>query len=267
MKRSLSERIDARLTQVGITARAASLESGGGPDVIRDIKRATQRGRQGRVNADYLLGLCRAMQVPPEFFSDDFDDSALPPPKRHGDEDTDSANAGGARSVAVEAPPHDNGKASSMPTNAGRVPEIDVRGGMGPGGLAAWDYRPDRDGTPMEVDGELAEWFIPPDYLRRELRVRNGDARIIEVQGDSMEPTLLPGDRVMIDTGSRVPSPPGVFALWDGLGVVVKRLEFIPNTDPMRFIISSDNPKHERYERTSDELSVIGRVVWFGRRL
>jgi DNA-binding XRE family transcriptional regulator len=167
----------------------------------------------------------------------------------------------GAANLKSRPKPHQSGPSSSA------VPEIDVRAGMGPGGLAAWDYEPDGDGRPCEVDHVLGMWELPPAYLRQELRINPGAGRIIEVQGDSMEPTLSPGDRVMVNTHDRTPSPPGVFALWDGLGVVVKRVEFIPNTDPLRFVISSDNTKHERYERTAEELNIIGRVVWFARRM
>jgi transcriptional regulator with XRE-family HTH domain len=147
------------------------------------------------------------------------------------------------------------------------IPEIDVRAGMGGGGLALLDYHPDGNGGQSEADAVRGRWALPVDYLTRELHVLPNAVRIIEVQGDSMQPTLQPGDRVMVDTHDRTPSPPGIFALWDGLGTVVKRVEFIPNTDPLRFVISSDNPVHQRYERTADELNIIGRIVWYGRRM
>lgn len=147
------------------------------------------------------------------------------------------------------------------------IPEIDIRAGMGGGGLALLDYRTDDNGGTTEVDAVRGRWDLPVDYLTRELHVIPSGVRIIEVQGDSMYPTLQPGDRVMVDTNDRTPSPPGIFALWDGLGTVVKRVEFIPNTDPLRFVISSDNPAQQKYERTAEELNIIGRIVWYGRRM
>lgn len=162
---------------------------------------------------------------------------------------------------------HKNGRPPCAPSEPAKVPEIDVRAGMGGGGEALLDYRPDGNGGLMEMDAVTALWELPPDYLNRELRVRPGAARIIEVQGDSMEPLLVTGDRVMVNLLDRAPSPPGIFAIWDGFGVVVKRLEFIPNSDPPCIVISSDNPKHGRYERTADEVNIIGRVVWFARRM
>jgi phage repressor protein C with HTH and peptisase S24 domain len=47
-----------------------------------------------------------------------------------------------------------------------------------------------------------------------------------------MEPLLASGDRVLIDTSQRVPVPPGIFAIWDGMGLVAKRIEHEPNSDP-----------------------------------
>ncbi len=119
----------------------------------------------------------------------------------------------------------------------------------------------------METDGVSGCWSLPSDYLYAELRVAPRAARLIEVQGDSMEPTLRAGDRVMIDTADQRPSPPGVFALWDGFGVVVKRIEPIPNSDPPTIRVQSDNTNHQAYNRSAAEINIIGRVVWFGRRL
>lgn len=59
-----------------------------------------------------------------------------------------------------------------------------------------------------------------------------------------MEPTLESGDRVLVSNADRLPSPPGLFTLWDGFGVVVKRIEHLLNSDPLTLSIASDNPKH-----------------------
>jgi len=147
------------------------------------------------------------------------------------------------------------------------IPEIDVRAGMGGGGEAPIEYVADGNGGHITTDAIRGTWSLPNEYLRSELRVDAGALRIIEVQGDSMEPTLRSGDRVMINSRDKRPSPPGIFALWDGYGVVVKRLELIPNSEPATVKIISDNHNHSQYDRTVGEVSVIGRVVWFARRV
>lgn len=150
---------------------------------------------------------------------------------------------------------------------AGTIPEVDIRAGMGGGGIAMAHNHTDEHGNTFEVDDIRGLWCLPPDYLRHELRITPERARIVEVQGDSMEPTLRPGDRVMIDTAQRSPSPGGLFGLWDGFGVVVKRLELIPNSEPPSVQLISDNDRHSAYERTADEVNIIGRVVWVARRV
>ena len=136
---------------------------------------------------------------------------------------------------------------------AGRAPmlkieELDVRAGAG-GGLIS------------EQERIVAEWQVPTEIVRGYSTAPAAELRIITVMGDSMEPTLMPGQRVLVDTGDRVPSPPGVFVVWDGLGLVVKRLQVLPHSDPTRVKITSDNGKYDPYERTVDEAYIQGRVI------
>jgi hypothetical protein len=147
------------------------------------------------------------------------------------------------------------------------ITEIDVYGGLGGGGEAGTSSVPGGDGGSITTDDVRAQWHLPEYYLRSSLRVDVKQARIIEVLGDSMEPTLKSGDRVMLDLRDKRPTPPGLFALWDGIGVVVKRLDHIPNTDPPMLNIKSENKEHDDYERTIEEITIIGRVIWYARRL
>lgn len=112
-----------------------------------------------------------------------------------------------------------------------------------------------------------AHWSMPSDYLRFELGVSSSNFGILETVGDSMTPTIVSGDRVLVNFDDRTPSPPGIFALWDGLGTVIKRVDHIPNSDPLTFRIISDNSQYDSYERTAEEINVIGRVVWRATRL
>ena len=80
-----------------------------------------------------------------------------------------------------------------------------------------------------------------------------------------MTPTFNPLDRVMVDLSDQTPSPPGVFVIWDGLGLVVKRVEHLAHSDPPRVRITSDNPKYQPYERILGEAYIQGRVLgkWY----
>ena len=135
------------------------------------------------------------------------------------------------------------------------IPELDVRASAGPGAL--------HDG--LEEGRET--WLFPDAVIRHEFRARAADLRVITIDGDSMEPLLSSGDRILVDTSQRVPAPPGVFVVWDGIGVVAKRVEHIPNSEPARIIIRSINPEYQTYERTAEEVRIVGRVIWMARRL
>ena len=162
---------------------------------------------------------------------------------------------------------------TALPSDLDMVPdfegiaEIGVLGGMGSGGQANLEDYGVGVGQSVSADVVRDIWSLPPDYIAGELRITSKRARIIEVRGDSMEPTLYSGDRVMLDLGDQNLSQEGVFALWDGDGVAVKRLERVRPSDPPRLRLISDNPRHREVELMSDEVRVIGRVVWVARKM
>jgi transcriptional regulator with XRE-family HTH domain len=106
----------------------------------------------------------------------------------------------------------------------------------------------------------VATWEVPVDYLVGHARSASA-VRIIRVAGDSMEPEYPSGDRVLVDTSHKFPSPPGVYVLWDGFGLVLKRLEVLQGTEPPIVRISSANPAYPAYERPAEGLAINGRVV------
>lgn len=120
---------------------------------------------------------------------------------------------------------------------------------------------------------ELAESSPGRDYhfrrswIRQSLGTSPTNLRILNVEGDSMSPTLIEGDTVLVDMARRAPNPPGIFVLHDGMGLVAKRLEHVPNSEPPRVRIISDNPLYAPYEGIADEINIVGRIRWFAREL
>lgn len=145
--------------------------------------------------------------------------------------------------------------ASRVPDGFIRIPEIDVRASAGPGAF--------HEG----LEETKVTWLFPEAIVRHEFRAPPNELRMITVDGDSMEPLLSSGDRILIDTSQRVPVPPGIFVIWDGMGLVAKRVEHIPNSDPPKVLIKSVNAEYQAYERIAEEVNVVGRVVWSARRL
>jgi phage repressor protein C with HTH and peptisase S24 domain len=105
------------------------------------------------------------------------------------------------------------------------------------------------------ADSALAEWPA------------SAGLRMLTAVGDSMSPTIAPGDKILVDTTQRVPSPPGIFAVWDGPGLALKRVEFLPHSDPPAVRLAMDNGKYSVFEVPVATLKIWGRVVGRLRRM
>lgn len=126
----------------------------------------------------------------------------------------------------------------------------------------------DKNSTPKILDEHEGEpYYFRSSWVHDRLNTKAENLRMVFVQGDSMEPTLCQGDMVLVDVTKKNPSPPGIFVIFDGMGLVVKRLEFIPNSNPASVRVLSDSPQYHPYERQIEETEIIGRVVWFAREI
>ena len=123
-------------------------------------------------------------------------------------------------------------------------------------------------GSIADVDEDAARDFhFRRAWIRDRLKAAPSMLRVMTVRGDSMMPTLNEGDTVLVDLNQRNPVPPGVFVLHDGMGLVAKRLEHVPMSDPPRVRIISDNHQYSPYECTAGEVNIIGKVRWYGREM
>lgn len=115
-------------------------------------------------------------------------------------------------------------------------------------------------------DGDHGQALISRALIEDELRAKPSDMLVIEARGSSMEPDFLHGDQILIDKRDCNPVQPGAFALWDGDGYVVKMVERVP-MKPGWLRLFSSNGKFSAYEVEADQVRIMGRPVWFGRRL
>lgn len=117
--------------------------------------------------------------------------------------------------------------------------------------------------------GTLAQDSAPTDRLRfsgrwlRQQGLEPAMLSVIEVEGDSMEPTLRDGDEILVDRSPR-PLRSGLHVIRLDDVLLVKRLE--PGSAGTLLVIS-DNPAYPRMERARAEVAIIGRVVWKGGRI
>lgn len=124
-------------------------------------------------------------------------------------------------------------------------------GGMGGGGTG---------------DGDPEKALVPRALIVDVLRGGASDFILINVRGDSMEPDFHHGDQILIDKRDTSPAQPGPFALWDGEWgeYVVKNVERMAGGEVRVF---SSNAKYSPAIVESEKTRIIGRPVWFGRRL
>ena len=61
--------------------------------------------------------------------------------------------------------------------------------------------------------------------IRYEAGAAPGAICVLRTRGESREPEFSGGDRLLVDTARRVPETGEMFVLWDGSGLVVKRVE------------------------------------------
>jgi phage repressor protein C with HTH and peptisase S24 domain len=153
--------------------------------------------------------------------------------------------------------PRDGAAAAPSDQAAGRAP------------TTGWIDVPRLDLGASAGAGAHAGEEVPVAHLRfsaRWLKTQGLDPAMltaIEVQGDSMEPTLRDGDEILVDRSERrLRAGVHVIRLDDVL--LVKRLA----PGPAGTIeVISDNPAYGRTVRPRAEVEVIGRVVWKGGRL
>lgn len=90
---------------------------------------------------------------------------------------------------------------------------------------------------------------------------------IIRVEGDSMAPTLSPGDDILVDLADREERlRDGVYVLRIDDALVVKRIALHPIGG--RVTVQSDNPAYPDWPDCDlASLNCIGRVIWAGRKL
>ena len=113
-------------------------------------------------------------------------------------------------------------------------------------------------GVGAKVFGEEVIGYIPfrKDWLRSH-SIDPAQADVVQVSGDSMEPTLPDGCSILVDRSRRELQPKRIYVLRNEDGLVVKRVD--RNRDG--WWVMSDNPEWAPLFLTEDT-DVIGEVRW-----
>jgi transcriptional regulator with XRE-family HTH domain len=157
--------------------------------------------------------------------------------------------------VLREEPRHDE----PLGPAPGQVPELDTRAGMGGGRVPAREMRKEgQHSDPIKSEG----WVFPQSFVHEQLHANPGQLLVLDTTGDSMVPTIASGERVILDTAYKAPTPDGLYAIRDAFGsIVVKRLQLLRSSRPTRVKVISDNPTHSIDEVPLSELEIVGKVL------
>lgn len=137
-----------------------------------------------------------------------------------------------------------------------RVPELASGSAAGLSGLARRKQGRHTDRIKSE------EWVFPASFVTKDLQASPKQLLVVAAEGDSMAPTIMSGDRVIVDTAHKTPSPDGLYAIRDAFGnVVVRRLQLLRAAQSSRVKIITDNPKHAAEEMALTDLEIVGKAV------
>ncbi|HEX8655693.1 MAG TPA: S24 family peptidase [Allosphingosinicella sp.] len=134
-----------------------------------------------------------------------------------------------------------------------RVPRLEIGASAGPGALAGDE----------SARGHIA---FDPAWLRRV----TSDAKylsLIQVEGDSMAPTLADSDEILVDRGDTAERlRDGIYVLRFDDALMVKRI--VRNPFGATVSIRSDNEAYPSWPDCDPAMvAIVGRVLWVGRRL
>ena len=133
--------------------------------------------------------------------------------------------------------------------------------------IQAYDLAASAGAGRLVIDEETSRYLaFRDDFLSSVSSGKPSDLAVISVSGDSMEPTLHNGDNILIDRTIQKPIDDGIYVLRFDDCLLVKRIAI----DPVRrkLTVASDNSLYPPIQDVDpDQVAVVGRVVWVGRRI
>lgn len=115
-------------------------------------------------------------------------------------------------------------------------------------------------GTGIETlqENVVGTWDIPLQKYRDFATAKPENVYMLQVEGDSMTPTLNSGDWALADTSQNFISSDGLYLIRMASGLAVKRIQSGLND----ITIKSDNPAYGEINANVGEIAVLGRVIY-----
>lgn len=90
--------------------------------------------------------------------------------------------------------------------------------------------------------------------------------KIIKAIGDSMVPTIYPGDVVWVDVSFKEPASDGLYLLGVGKELMIKRIQINPFDNSAT--IKADNPQYETFQKGNyQEIKVVGKIIYHMKKV
>ncbi|MBF0278216.1 MAG: LexA family transcriptional repressor [SAR324 cluster bacterium] len=105
------------------------------------------------------------------------------------------------------------------------------------------------------------------EWVQNNLRAEAPDLALITADGDSMEPTIKNGDLLLVDLSETRVKKDSIYILRLEDLLIAKRLQSMYDGS---LLIRSDNVAYKEQivqKEALENLQVLGRVIWFGRRM
>jgi phage repressor protein C with HTH and peptisase S24 domain len=117
-----------------------------------------------------------------------------------------------------------------------------------------------------DIDNAVSFTMFRSLWLRNLTATPFSQLVVVQMSGDSMEPTLNNGDQALVDTAQVNLRREGLYVLRLDNTLMIRRVTMHPATK--RVTISCDNQRYKPYEDLDpDALEALGRLIWLGRIL
>ena len=115
-------------------------------------------------------------------------------------------------------------------------------------------------GTGIEAlhENVVGTWDIPLQKYRDFATSKPENVYMLQVEGDSMTPTLNSGDWALADTSQNFISSDGLYLIRMASGLAVKRIQSGLND----ITIKSDNPAYKDITAAVGEVAILGKVIY-----
>lgn len=221
----LAERIEERLQSKGLSQGELARRAGVSQPTIWKLVSGNAH------TSKHLRQIARELDTTEEYLLGETDD---PAPRM------------GEQQLAWRGPP------SELPDSTVMLPQLDIGYSMGGGSV-------------FEEYAQTALIPFPREWLRPMIGGTFGDLFVARGEGDSMMPTILDSDFVIIDTAQKtITKQDRLWCLNYGELGMIKRVRMQPDGGAL---IISDNPAVENFTAYDGEVQAIGRVIWIGRRV